>query len=750
MSTAIAKPSPEVGAEPGGGSPQLVLTETWGHYLTLCSEMQGGRVSAIPVYARRQVSRDRVQALAAVVGAGCVSGAEFSSTATAAPIHEPIATSTATVLASSSAVEAPASLLAGFKGADLRVAPSIEHLLRDLPENSVTVVARPGELNQSTLLAIARAGAKPHIRLGVLTARSFEALTIVIAKTILHRYASKGRCLTVLDQPQLRFATGPHRVADWSDLEAQQFGQLVEDDLGVLSLATHGDNIDANLGSGVLCGRGKAAAAERSEDPSDPCLASADFCRRDPDGSRTRVSIDELRCGILYSEACSGANVSDGIFPSDLALALGALDGWISAYVASAKVARSTEIGGLAFTALMRSGATLGEAAHHCQAMQVSMTGDVPGYVVFGDPDLRLAGAGDEFVRHVVDWPADAELPATARLECPAPATVIEYVGAGADLGGARFAARIQSDAPASAVLAFTMPLPESCGVSVLVFSAAESLCSIRIDLERADSEPAKELASDLGRNIEFLRYLHEKAATREGLRDTPELQRLASDLELALEKARKLRVEAAVAAAASPVLTVAGQDAPIKTMIDRLDAALEGDDRSLAERWRHWKMPHHLAPFYEPWLTPSGRERPAGPCYLCGTHTFEIDSVAPMRPDLIRRVTHCARCGVLSDRAANEPMIRILAPEHVRAGEPTDLALDEDGSKHFCLSMAISLGLESGSPWLRYSISRKSDRFVLEIDKATPSGTYHLIGLRVRRLGLNLTTRPIHIEACR
>lgn len=640
----------------------------------------------------------------------------------------------------------PAAFLAAAKRQPLQVSDDcdVELWVEQADATVMTLVPEVYLLPQRALLALARrAGAHAGPTVGVITARSLEGLTLAIAKALLYRETPRQGSLTVLDQPDLRWDGERDRVKAWEDIDAAAARGLSVEAVDVIALGVHGDNIDANLNAAVLCGKvASATKASGSKLAGHTCL-SDDLCRRDSSRALVRLPIDQLRCKVVFMESCSGASISDGIFPQELSLALGALEGPPAAYVASTKLVRSTGTGGLAFTALMEAGCSLGEATRLFGAFHRSATGDSPSYLLFGDPELRLPGAG-QARRAESLW--DRDVPTlTIGLEGGFRAAIVEVCGPrAADSRNAGDTTISLEGAPLGRsgppILAHVAPALTHDGLTAVVFSPDVVPSGVRIRLARKDPAIPRKLAAELGRNLDFLEYLRAKAAAVDGLRDTPELRLLAADLGEILRSSDALRREAASLSDVDDRIAVAGA-ASSSVAVESVESGLRNADALLAARWPAWRMPHHFAPFYDGWLSPYGPERSSGECYLCGTETFEVESCAPLRPDVARVITHCARCGLLSDRPAGTPLIQIGGPDTAPVGFAVDLEVRSSG--HPRSVHAAALGFESDLPWLQYEVHGSTPLFTITTDRRSKPGIYHLVSLTVDRLGMNVSSRP-------
>jgi hypothetical protein len=610
---------------------------------------------------------------------------------------------------------------------------------------SVAITAEPAAITLPVLtrLAGAEAGAPPAIA-GLITGRTLAAATLTAAKRALYDGVRFGASVSLLPV-DIEGVTSDHEWLSARAVTATRARALTATPTELLAVALDGDSIDADLNEAVLCGRASGlgpAPVAPADGQTHTCL-SHDRCRRDPDGRLLRLPVDALAAKVVVSESCSGVAVAGGAFPSDLSLALGALDGLTAAYVGSIKILRSTGVGPLLANALLETGAPLGTAVTQLGRFRAAMTGDVPALVLFGDPELRLVPTGAA-TRTVAAPPAQGS---AVRLEVPDGAGRLVCV---------RFEQEpaeplaLRAVRPARNGFAALVPGGDREPGALLLFGPADNaLDGAIVALSAADDGAAAgDLARELDRNLAFLTALHAQVDAADGLRPTAALRSMAADLAAAIRDGEAATRVAAAAASGHPrIVALDGSSDAVAQAADARHRASAIDAR-LAARWPGWHMPHYLAPFYAAALEPSGPERAAGPCPHCACATFAIDLSSPRRADMRRTVRHCVRCGVLHDAPAGTAAVEIAAPAVAGPGGTIRVGLcAPEGDVP--ASDATALGLEGELPWLSWVAERLPGdevAFALTVGAGTLPGVYLIVAAAFARLGLTVACRPLTV----
>lgn len=168
----------------------------------------------------------------------------------------------------------------------------------------------------------------------------------------------------------------------------------------VLSLYTHSDGLDADLGHGlVLCPKDDEWLAAAAAHPRRPGCCSTGWCyRRNRSLEDDRIDEDlihpaSIRARAVILDACIGVLPDDSIIPYELGLGARLLSsstigGLITSWRPAITAPSQTEM----MVQLLLSGETLGRAvASHNLAAEEEKTGHF--LVLFGDPKLRVVKA---------------------------------------------------------------------------------------------------------------------------------------------------------------------------------------------------------------------------------------------------------------------------------------------------------------------------------------------------------------------
>lgn len=637
---------------------------------------------------------------------------------------------------------------------------------------TVAIIAEPGAFPVRALDSLLRLSrsSSPSPALGVLTARELPSLTRLLLKAALYPQVDLGKDLAVVDHPLSSPADDATRVMAWEELTPEELQRLTREPVGVLALTSHGDNIDADLNRSVLCGKVSRlpARAAPTGARTHTCMTD-DLCRRNARQTNLLMPIDRLQCQVLFNEACSGISLSHGIFPDDLSLALGALEGWAGAYIASLKIVRTTKLAPLLLPVLLRSGYTLGEATRWLSAFHEAVTGDVPSYLLLGDPAARLQPRSTP-EEGTLEWPASHPVLPLELENLSSSLVRIDLVGPFAQQGAQRGAtlevlhAEREAGAAQPPALGVVLPSPSGEGLSLLLFSSGSlglRKLALRVRLASGAPSAASQEARNIERKLSLLRSMHEKIRKADGLRDTPELRKQAVELGEVLEIAGNALYATlpSLGEREQPIVPLEPQRSPDSAILTPLRAALEKADALFARCWLTWRMPHYIAPFYDGPLRPEGREQRAADCYLCGSQVFEISMRSPLRSELGRTVSHCARCGIISDRPEGEPLFEVRGPGECRIGEPVSQELSVSNPHGQPQVFSACVTVEGTFPWFRYAASPSSPRFTVPAqgtgsqrfefvaEPGSAPGLYYLITFAVHHLGFHVNTKPLMVQ---
>jgi hypothetical protein len=163
--------------------------------------------------------------------------------------------------------------------------------------------------------------------------------------------------------------------------------------------------------------------------------------------------------------------------------------------------------------------------------------------------------------------------------------------------------------------------------------------------------------------------------------------------------------------------------------------------------------------PFYQGYLATIGEEKIGAACYLCGRSTFEISVAGALRPDVRRTVTHCSRCGVISDRPSHDPFIEILGDDNCHPGEIVSEKVVFCNVGTDARAFAACITFEEDLPWFHVTTvpahaegcadpgEEAACEFNVRIDPASRPGTYYMIATVVSHLAINISVKPFVVR---
>jgi len=642
--------------------------------------------------------------------------------------------------------------------------------------NHVTIFSSPDALGQSTLFTFAgmrNTGTLGRVPFGIMTARSVQSLTFLILKTLIYPHCNFGPDLIVVDADLSRHASR-NRLRSWQDMDHTAVRELVKSTTNILSMTVHGDNIDANLNEGVLCGKSShlnmlRTAQEGKNDTerytTHTCLIK-DLCRRNTAGTLSLIPMDRVRSRFCFSEACSGISLGGGMFPRQLSLALSAIEGWNSAYVSSLKAVRRTPLGPILVNALLASGYSFGQATNIFNTYHTTITGDVISYLLIGDPSAT-AGKDEPHHSDAITWNGDDDQTCFHLIEIVGRTVRIDLEGIPASVWEKRQDLSIE-------VLGI-LPHPDSAqGFAIIVPDTRQDRLSLwmfsagvmrfrRIDLRiglKSKRRMEQPRLSAFRTNRLFLDRLTTKICSADGLRPTVELARQGRDLHRVCKASRLLNDLA-------PTLLreLENKQVPLQSpndvdeLMTRFRSAVDKCDRMLARSWPRWKMGHYFAPFYDGYLFPNGPETPANVCPYCGEDCYAITMNTMARDTEARTITHCIRCGVISDRPEHETLMRIAGPHICSPGDTIIQECIHTNSELYEKKYYACITFEGSLPWMKYTArpelqscivppqSEHRHSFEITIEKDTAPGMYYIVAPTFHNLGIQVSCKPFVVR---
>lgn len=647
-----------------------------------------------------------------------------------------------------------AAALAALSGRRLVLVPAaadIEETLRRLAPDSATVVATPDAITAECIARLVGLGGPPTVRcaLGVLTARTPEAISRAVARSLLLERAPRTTSLTVLNEPVEHAEGDDHSLVCWDDFGEREARRIAEEPQDLVALTSHGDSIDLNLNDIVLCGRptGYDDGKRRAGSLEHTCMAQ-DHCPRTRGGEVSRLAADRLRCKVLFAETCSGIAVRDRLLPGALSVALSTLDGEACAYLSTIKVVRSTGAGALLVGALLDSGVSLGEATRILEAFHHEASEDAPSFLLLGDADARFS-------------PRALPRRISGRLDAAGTATAPEAAGFRGrwlqiDLHGDHAEALAREPdllvhvshiapepRPSSVLNAIAVRNTLGAPISVLLFSARPfAVDEITLHLKPGSSlrQKVADAIARLDRRLYQLDAIRAHLAALTGHRATAARRKCAEDLGVVVAEGQKL-VNSGLEAfqAAQHRVTRVPSEPRYSSLLSTLQGAVGALDAVVARELPSWDMPHYQVPLYSSILFAAGPEKERGACYRCGLPAFELTFHCYSRPELRRLLTHCPGCDVLFDRLDDELPVEIHGSEHVRRGttsrEEIVVVNDTDEPRTFGAAVCV----EGRYAWFQGTFMPESQSFEVPpratlkvpfevtIGAGTAPGLYHL-----------------------
>lgn len=654
-----------------------------------------------------------------------------------------------------------------------------------LGARSVAIVGEPRNFGPQAVGRLmgyegAAATATMKAPFGIVTGHSRSSVSRTITKKLLYSNHSEAqRLLSIFDRPIHERREGALELLSLLTLDAAQASRLVDENFALVAIGTHGDPIDADLNESVLCGRSNRMVTNHRSLVQVHTCSNEDHCPRNRGGTLQRIAVDALRARFLAIETCTGIGIAEGLFPSSLSLALGALEGLPAAFLSTTKIIRGTGIGPLLIPLLAQRGLPFGEICEIMKLAHVGVSGDFPSFVLLGDPTSRLVEQSAPLPRvaGTLDLSSPRRGDSTPRWTLstklgPAPTSVvwIDVTGAEAEDVALRdgvalegFSAEPATPEPGAETIALVARDVFGTPLSVLLFAARPfELSSVRLSLvdDRGARDDVERAIAEVEDNLFLMRAIQKTAAHAKGILATPEREKQATDLSLAIDEGEGILAEATTALHARrfPVhsLPLPWSTPDVGAWLATKLASL---DASLTSNWSAWNMRHFLVPQYGTAFVACGRERVAAPCYLCGGTLFEVTMRAQRRPTLARTVSHCSRCTIVSDRPSTEAIVEIRGPATVRRGERLEQRLLITNPANEERSFAAAGSVEGAHAWLRGQVEPSSTAAVVAaagtsevaldvvIGESTSPGTYNCVFMTMSRLAINVSVKAITVS---
>ncbi|GGY13725.1 MULTISPECIES: hypothetical protein [Streptomyces] len=251
---------------------------------------------------------------------------------------------------------------------------------------SVLIVARARALTLSVLMPLLAALARQNTLAGVLTGRDDAALTFATAKLLApHRAKAAPARTGLLDGTtgltHILTAGHPDRRSTLDEVLSHAWDSLLVD--------ADGSAAHASLGSVTLCGlSGPSEHGPDGTPLNGGCTPTA--CKTDPSRRTRSVAPHDLHTHVLCLFVCNAITLGEEQYPSDVSLALDAIEGHPQGVLGLIRGDLSTSGHEPRLTAaLLHSGARLGQIVAHLDADGRHRGIRGPSTILLGDPEHR-------------------------------------------------------------------------------------------------------------------------------------------------------------------------------------------------------------------------------------------------------------------------------------------------------------------------------------------------------------------------
>jgi hypothetical protein len=314
-----------------------------------------------------------------------------------------------------------AKLLAAATGRTVGSVASCSELVDELSSTqaeTVTVIGEVQSINYScvaALLSLTSGSGSPFPHVGFITGFERESVRWSLLKSLLQPQR------TLTNRPLFVFGCEPdvttaiYSQADilWlSEIDQGPLETLLKSPRPATVLVSHSNGVDGNFGNVILCPidlpstngesrlqnpRAKKMVERREGIPS--CIHS-ELCQRDPRAAKRRVHPHLFRSDIVLYDTCAGVLFDSAFSSPEHSLGASFMTGCPAALITSARKKSSTPITAAIFTAMLFGGFSLGEIVSALNAFQELYYGELPSFVLLGDPTYRLHERGYSNIHH--------------------------------------------------------------------------------------------------------------------------------------------------------------------------------------------------------------------------------------------------------------------------------------------------------------------------------------------------------------
>jgi hypothetical protein len=276
---------------------------------------------------------------------------------------------------------------------------------------ATTLVVEPGAATTELLAAAARPWP-----LAVMTARTEGAMAALVARTVTCPAAPRAPWVDrdPVDSPGHRlFQDGAGAVG----------ARPVE----LLTLRGHSRGCCLHLPDGVYCGRDPDLADDAPIRPSGrhqlSACAQGEGCFRPDAGRARRQPVREVAADVVLVDGCLGLQVAGGQSPSEITMALAAMDGTAVAFVGSPWPRTGPRLPAPLFRALLAAGHSLGAALAVLNECVTADPASIGLFGLLGDAGLVPQPGGRAVVHEA------RRLPSSITCEPPCPLVTVRLAG---------------------------------------------------------------------------------------------------------------------------------------------------------------------------------------------------------------------------------------------------------------------------------------------------------------------------------
>lgn len=365
------------------------------------------------------------------------------------------------------------------------------------------------------------------------------------------------------------------------------------------------------------------------------------------------VFTDHFKTKYLFANTCCGLHIANGLFPSEFTVGSGFLEGSVAAYISTFMLKDNSEHEALLFSRLAQEkGMCLGEAVRIVNNLLLQNTSDFPCYLLIGDPEGRFATAQTQAVQGEITWDGDDHCEITAETRGGCLVTIC--------LADQPFHHQRPS---LEAVCLNGVPTQDD-----LYYLSHEDRCFLYATKQIASGTIALRFACVKGASLAQKFYAIDRYPQRVEFLNVlrvfdQKYKGVAEDMNNSIK-------------ACGSVYASAGYSLKQSEKYYKLIKRLEHNFHSLQEALlgtylaKVEKGSWAFTETYSHDFLPLSRCLLAQPCIFCGNPLLQKKIVHPAYRELIREITICPRCGIISDKPPSTFSVSLRGPESVSQGD--------------------------------------------------------------------------------